>query len=147
MLSHSSEVGCTRFYSSFIQLRARASQQTKPNKIPSSAVPATSLTLKRRPAALSPHTHTHTHKSFKFFLFLHPNHPQRSELTTFVFSNYFHSSAWRTDLENKHKLIPNTLIISNEHLSYSISKEPVSYTTTRTYTPENTGARNKQPPA
>lgn len=67
-------------------------------------------------------------KSFQVFLFLHPNHSQRFELTTFVFSNYFHSSAWRTDLENKHKLIPNTLIISNEHLSYSISEEPMCYT-------------------
>lgn len=31
-------------------------------------------------------------------------------------------------MENKHKLIPNTLIISNEHLSYSISEEPMCYT-------------------
>lgn len=31
-------------------------------------------------------------------------------------------------MENKHKLIPNTLIIGNEHLSYSISKEPIGDT-------------------
>lgn len=112
-----------RFYSSFIQLCVQASQQTKPNKTWSAAVSATSRTLKGRSLTLS-----YPPQILPSFLFLHPNHSQCFELTTFVFSNYFHSSAWRTDLENKHKLIPNTLIISNEHLSYSISEEPMCYT-------------------
>lgn len=113
-----------RFYSSFIQLCAQASQQTKPNKTWSAAASASSPTLKGRSLALS----FLPPKILPSFLFLHPNRSQCFELTTFVFSNYFHSSAWRTDLENKHKLIPNTLIISNEHLSYSISEEPMCYT-------------------
>lgn len=121
MLSRSSEVGGTRFYSSFIRLRdalLRRRGPADPDPLQHQLRPTPREA--GQPRRLIPPQILHFF--FGFFVQTIP-----SALSNyFCFQRLFALQRMRTDLENKHKLIPNTLIIGNEHLSYPVRVEPVS---------------------